>query len=172
MLFRLPIGHERPGENVKSPQELTELLHQRGLKVTPQRYRIFQALASESHPTAEAIHRALRPDMPTTSLKTVYQALNELVELGQIRRLDLGVSARRFDPIVTPHHHLVCLRCERVWHTPADYLRLPGMLPGFTVKEIEVVFRGLCDECRAAGAAAEVAEPGRRIVSSGATPRT
>jgi Fe2+ or Zn2+ uptake regulation protein len=90
--------------------------------------------------------------MPNVSLKTVYQTLNDLSELGEISTLDLGTGAARFDPNVeSTHHHLVCRSCGKVRDVDADFpdLRVPrGAAQGFQVSSAEVVFRGQCDECR------------------------
>jgi len=76
---------------VSSTSELIDRLRRGGLRVTPQRQRIFEILAaSTTHPTAEAVYAAVRHDMPTISLKTVYETLKELVELGEIQQFDLG----------------------------------------------------------------------------------
>jgi Fe2+ or Zn2+ uptake regulation protein len=119
--------------------------------MTPQRQRIFQVLAdSTTHPTAEVVYAAVRSDMPTISLRTVYETLNELVELGEIQQFDLGMGARRFDPNTEPHHHLICVNCGMVRDISADFgqLEVPDELRhGFTVRNTEVSFRGLCEEC-------------------------
>ena len=131
--------------------ELTELFRAHGLKVTPQRQCIFRVLHGNGvHPTAEAVYEATRSEMPTMSLKTVYQALNDLAAMGEIQLLDLGTGSTRFDPNVDAHHHLVCVLCGKVRDLYAEYRGLrvpPSQQQGFTVGSAEVVFRGLCDEC-------------------------
>lgn len=121
----------------------------RGLKVTPQRERIFRVLhGNGQHPSAEWVHAAAVRDMPTISLKTVYQTLNELARLGEIETMDLGTGSARFDPNTEPHHHLVCRSCGKVRDVYLDFdTRLPTDLHGFTVDSTEIVLRGLCDDC-------------------------
>jgi Fe2+ or Zn2+ uptake regulation protein len=125
----------------------------RGLKVTPQRQSVFRALhASTVHPTAEAVYDTVRAEMPTISLRTVYQTLNDLAAMGEINALDLGTGSARFDPNNGPHHHLVCVSCGRVQDLAADF---PGVtVPvgndfGFEVTDTEIVFRGRCRDCAA-----------------------
>jgi Fe2+ or Zn2+ uptake regulation protein len=134
------------------PAELTDMFRSRGLKVTPQRQCIFQILQGhDGHPTAESIYAAARAEMPMISLKTVYQTLNDLAEMGEIQALDLGTGSTRFDPNVDHHHHLVCTTCGRARDVYADFgdLRVPpGRDEGFTVSRAEVVFRGLCPGCQ------------------------
>jgi len=136
---------------MKTPTELTQLFRDRGLKVTPQRQSIFRVLyGNGSHPTAHAVFEALREQMPTISLRTVYQTLNELVALGEMQLFDVGTGAARFDPATGAHHHLVCTRCGAM--SDVDHCLAGLSLParqrhGFTISGAEVVFRGLCAKC-------------------------
>ena len=135
---------------MKSPAELTELFRSQGMKVTPQRQCIFRVLhGNDVHPTAEAVYAAASAEMPTISLKTVYQTLHELAAMGEIHQLDLGTGSTRFDPNVEGHHHLVCTRCGKVRDV---YVRprvrvSDDQLEGFVVDSTEVVLRGLCKQC-------------------------
>ncbi len=154
---------------MESPEELTDLFRAHGRKITAQRRCIFRALQGDvSHPSAERVYERVRREMPNVSLKTVYQTLNDLADLGVIAALDVGTGSTRFDPNVeTTHHHLVCRSCGKVRDLAVD---LPGLgVPrraalGFAVDSAEVVFRGLCAECRGSRAhGAQVAEPPLRV---------
>jgi Fe2+ or Zn2+ uptake regulation protein len=139
---------------MQSSDELTDLFRAQGRKITAQRQCIFRALEDDvTHPSAERVHEKVRREMPNVSLKTVYQTLNDLAELGEIAVLDLGTGAARFDPNVeTPHHHLVCRSCAKVRDLSAEFPGLkvpPRAAQGFRVSSAEVIFRGLCDQCRA-----------------------
>ena len=137
---------------MKSAAELTELFRARGLKVTPQRQAIFRILHdAETHPTAECVYAAVTREMPTVSLRTVYQTLNDLSEMGEILQLDLGTGSARFDPNIDDHHHLVCDACGRIVDVYADTTGLrvaPRQRHGFDITSTEVVFRGRCAQCR------------------------
>ena len=151
---------------MRCPEELTALFRERGWKVTPQRQCIFRILHDNpTHPTADAVYAVARAEMPTISLRTVYQTLNDLAAIGEVNVLDLGTGSVRFDPDRGPHHHLVCTGCGAVRDLFAEFsgLRVPaGMEQGFTVGDAEVVFRGLCEACSSAeGARAGTAGAGR-----------
>ncbi|WCO65653.1 Fur family transcriptional regulator [Iamia majanohamensis] len=139
---------------MRSPDELTDLFRSRGLRVTPQRQCIFGVLHDSSvHPTAEAVHADVVAHMPTVSLRTVYQTLNDLADMGELVPLDLGTGSTRFDPTVAPHHHMVCDRCGRVHDLHADVgeVAVPeAERDGFTIFATEIVFRGLCEHCSSA----------------------
>ena len=138
---------------MQSVDALSDIFRANGRKITAQRQCIFRALEGDvTHPSAERVHQRVRREMPNVSLKTVYQTLNDLAELGAISVLDIGTGSARFDPNVEhAHHHLVCRSCGKVRDVAAD---LPGLTvsaqgaQGFVVDSAEVVFRGLCDGCR------------------------
>lgn len=138
---------------MQSPDALTDLFRANGRKITAQRQCIFRALEGDAtHPSAERVHERVRREMPTVSLRTVYQTLNDLAELGAISVLEVGTGQARFDPNVeTRHHHLVCRSCGRVRDLAADFpdLQVPRRAAqGFDVDSAEIVFRGLCDVCK------------------------
>ncbi len=136
---------------MKSPDQLAARFRAAGRKVTPQRLGIFGVVAgSTEHPSAELVWDRVRAEMPTISLKTVYQTLNELAELGEIQALDLGTGSLRFDPTAEAHHHLVCRGCGRVQDVHADFtdVQVPEAAgDGFVVSSTEIVFRGWCPAC-------------------------
>ena len=136
---------------MRSPDELTELFREQGLRVTPQRQLIFRLLeGNDRHPTAEWVYQQARSEMPTISLKTVYQTLNDLAAMGEIQALDVGTGSARFDPNIDHHHHLVCERCGRTQDVIVDVSSLKlgrRQLHDFSVTSAEIVFRGLCNTC-------------------------
>ena len=136
---------------MKTSTELTQLFRDRGLKVTPQRQCIFWVLhGNGSHPTAHAVFQSVREEMPTISLRTVYQTLNDLVALGEIQQFDVGTGAARLDAATGAHQHLVCTKCGAMRDAHWDFAGLclpPRQHQGFTISGAEVIFRGLCAEC-------------------------
>jgi Fur family peroxide stress response transcriptional regulator len=137
---------------MKTVEELSTQFREHGLRVTPQRQAIFRLLHGvDSHPTVEALFEAARTEMPTISLKTVYQTVHDLEAMGEVTVLDVGTGAIRVDPNVEDaHHHLVCTRCGNVRDVLVDVadLRVPSRYRReFHIEAVEVVFRGLCESC-------------------------
>jgi Fe2+ or Zn2+ uptake regulation protein len=135
--------------------ELSERFRAEGLRVTPQRQVIFRLLqGNDEHPTVEALYESARSNMPTISLKTVYQTVHDLEAMGEVTLLDLGTGSVRVDPNVgVRHHHLICTRCNKVRDVVVDIgtLNVPAKArQGFHVDDVEVHFRGVCDECASA----------------------
>ena len=136
--------------------DLIQLLHARGQRVTPQRLVILRELRRRRrHATAEEIHHAVSEELPGTSIPTVYAALELLVELGLVRRIDTPTAAL-YDAGVEPHQHAVCRRCGRVQDVDGR-LNANGLLraadaAGFHPESAELIITGLCEECAAKAA--------------------
>jgi Fur family peroxide stress response transcriptional regulator len=128
-----------------------------GLKLTPQRMAIVKELASdETHPTAQEIFERLRPGLPTMSFATVYNTLGALSSAGLCAGMSLSPGSGRFDPNMTPHHHVVCDVCGAVrdvpavvdgGHESAAARAVAQVAPGFDLRSIERIFRGVCAAC-------------------------
>ena len=58
-----------------------EKLKEKGLKVTPQRVAIYEAIVNlKNHPTAENVIEYIKLNHPNISVGTVYKVLDSLVE--------------------------------------------------------------------------------------------
>ena len=125
----------------------------RGVRVTPQRRAVTDALATihgrftvfELHERAQGLHRRL-------GLATTYRTLELLRESGAVRLLadERGPSYIRCHP--GHHHHLVCVGCGVVQETElcaapaADEIRNRH---GFEPEAHDVEIYGRCARCAA-----------------------
>lgn len=143
--------------------EMLSDLKRAGLKMTPQRIAIVRLFAAdESHPTAQDLFERLQPDFPSMSFATVYNTLDALAAAGLCGTLRLG-NAARFDPNTEAHHHAVCESCGEVHDIPAHTLaptaaavrNLRRKAPGFSVRSVERIYRGLCSACAAKAQASD-----------------
>ena len=124
-----------------------------GFQLTVQRRVILEAvLLRDDHPTAEQICDTIRAQVPEISRGTVYRTLISLVQLGAIRRAHHLGPATRFDSNTDQHHHLVCVRCNRVIDIEdarLDNLPLPDRRrTGFRITDYSIHFTGLCADCQ------------------------
>jgi Fur family peroxide stress response transcriptional regulator len=131
-------------------------LKRAGLKLTAQRQAIVQEFAADpTHPTAQDLYDRLRGAYPQMSFATVYNTLDALAAAGLSGTLRIG-NAARFDPNTAPHHHVVCERCGAIADVPARTLdpspaavrNLSRAAPGFRVRSIERIYKGLCAACQ------------------------
>jgi Fur family transcriptional regulator, peroxide stress response regulator len=105
-----------------SPQRLREALEKGGCRFTRQRVAVYQYLASvESHPTAEEVYAAIRPEMPRISLATVYKALDALVVCNLANKLTFSDGPARYDCHDEAHYHLRCVKTGKVCDLPTPF---------------------------------------------------
>jgi Fe2+ or Zn2+ uptake regulation protein len=135
---------------MRAPLELVSAFRAQGRKITPQRQLLFQLLHNnDAHPTAESLYTIASTKMPGISLRTVYQTLNELAEMGELQFIDVGSGATRFDPNIGDHHHVVCDECGELRDVDvkgASHLKPTGA-EDFTVTDVGVLFHGTCKKC-------------------------
>ena len=126
------------------------------LAVTPQRLAIFRQLAAtDRHPSAEELHAAVRREMPTLSLATVYKTLDTLAAIGAVRPVSRLGARGRWDANLGPHHHLICTECgavgdvtERALDAAARPARRVAARHGFAAAGHAVEIFGRCAACR------------------------
>ncbi|MBW1840804.1 MAG: transcriptional repressor [Deltaproteobacteria bacterium] len=120
--------------------------------MTQQRKVILEELQKlETHPSADEIYSIVRRRLPRVSLGTVYRNLEVLSELGEIQKLELSGSLKRYDWDTKKHYHIRCMHCNMVEDAPiAPLNQLENDLYGATVYQIighNLEFTGLCPGC-------------------------
>ncbi len=131
-----------------------QLLRSHGVQVTAQRLAVLRAVSRCPHGTAEAIAEVVRADIGAISRQAVYDTLGMLVDKGLIRRIQpAGSPARYEDRVGDNHHHLICRVCGKTVDVACAVGEAPCLTPdadaGFQIDEAEVIYWGVCPECRA-----------------------
>jgi len=133
-----------------SIEQINQKLKDAGLKVTPQRLAILEAVYDlGNHPTAENIIDYIRAAHPGVATGTVYNVLDVLVDNKLVKRVKTDKDAMRYDGIVEKHHHLYCAESERIEdyfdeeldHTLKEYFRKKE-IPGFEIRDIILQVNG------------------------------
>jgi Fur family peroxide stress response transcriptional regulator len=133
-------------------QRVITRLREKGLKVTPQRIAILNHLdGNTDHPSVEDIHREVSRAFRTISLATVYNTLDTLVQLHEVRAIDVDPGRKHYDPDTRPHHHAICTHCHGIQDVFADLaaaVQVPAAVTDtFRVDETAVYLRGVCLDC-------------------------
>jgi Fur family peroxide stress response transcriptional regulator len=98
-----------------SIRQIKEKLVEKGLKVTPQRIAILEAIYTlKNHPTVEMIMDFIKETHPGIASATVYKVLDTLVENQLIKRVKTDKDSMRYDGILENHHHLYCSESEEI----------------------------------------------------------
>lgn len=110
--------------------EIRNKISEKGLKVTPQRMRVLEAIYRlDNHPTAENIIDFIRTNDPNVGSGTVYKVLETLVENNLLTKVKTEKDAMRYDGVLENHHHLYCIECNYI----EDFVneKLDGLLKTF-----------------------------------------
>ena len=135
----------------RNDKDYIAILRDHGLQVTYQRLAIYQALCNTvEHPSAEHIYQQVRKRFPMISLGTVYKTLERFYEVGLIEKVSPVTEVARYDANISPHHHLVCVKCQAIQDILAPLLYEKISIPdtnGFHVLRHQVLVHGYCPEC-------------------------
>ena len=131
-------------------EDISKKLIEKGLKVTPQRIAILEAIIRlNNHPTADQIMDYIRKNNPNISLATVYKVLDALVKNGLIKNVKTDKDIKRYDAFLENHHHIYFSDSEEIEDYTDDELN--GLLkryfekkkiPNFKIEDIKLQIIG------------------------------
>jgi len=127
-------------------------LHEKGLKVTPQRIAIIEAIenSGDLHPSALQIYREARKKSPKLSLSTTYATIKEFSRLNLIKTLQFDRVENRYETELKDHINLICESCGKIidYHSSESAIRVQiAKRTGFQATDSRLEFYGLCRTC-------------------------
>ena len=134
--------------------DLGAALRARGMRLTPQRRRIVDALTSLEHGTPDAVAAKVTEDGGAAlPLSTIYRGLDALEELGIVSHTHLDHRAPTYHLADhATHIHLVCLGCGTVSEAPiataAEFAGNVRDATGFDPDVTHMAIHGWCASCR------------------------
>jgi Fur family ferric uptake transcriptional regulator len=137
-----------------SATELKNALKQRGLRMTPQRQLVLDAVAStRGHLSAEQVYQHVVRSFPDVNISTVYRTLEVLEDLGVVRHTHFHDGVAQYERTdQAPHHHMQCTRCGSEFELDLEVLQpLADDLRrryGFEADLAHSAIVGLCRACR------------------------
>ena len=137
-----------------------ESLRSAGRRVTKQRLAVLAAVEQSPHSTADDVVTAVRAELADITVQSVYVVLSDLTVSGLLRRIETPNSPARYETRVNDnHHHAVCTGCGRIEDVDCAVGHAPCLTPAWspgsnqmTIQIADVVYQGLCSDCREASA--------------------
>lgn len=141
------------GESV-TDTSLARVLHSRGLRMTPQRQLVLDAVSRLGHATPEQVHAEVQQTADAVNITTIYRTLELLEDLGLVTHTHLSHGAPTYHAADEhPHIHLVCRECGGVVEEDPALLRPVAerltAAHGFEVDIAHVALFGVCARCGA-----------------------
>lgn len=129
-----------------------ELLKSCDLSLTSVRLAVLEVLEKHPHVDASSIFEKVHEKIAAASKQAIYNNLSTLVEHGIVREIKPKGHASLYETRTGDnHHHVVCRSCGAVEDTDCKG-HAPCLTPsddhGFEVDEAEVIFWGMCPDCR------------------------
>ncbi|MCY0904560.1 Fur family transcriptional regulator [Arthrobacter sp. H14-L1] len=145
------------GSGATAEHEWEQQLHSHDRRVTKQRLAVLAAVARSQHSTAEAITAAIRAELPSITVQSIYVVLADLTRLGMLRRIEPPNSPARYETRTGDnHHHAICTSCGRIEDVDCAVGHAPCLTPeldaGATIGHIiiaDVLYQGTCSACAA-----------------------
>lgn len=133
-----------------SRTDLKQELIDAGIRPSVQRLAIFEYVRQScQHPTAEVVYEALRDELGSLSLTTVYNTLKLFVDSGLISMLTIDDTFRCFDGNRKCHAHFRCNHCGKIvdLKMKEDFISLVDGLEGYEITDAQLYLKGLCPAC-------------------------
>lgn len=129
--------------------DIAAMLHEAGLKVTPGRVRVLDALLVAAQPLS---HADIEASLPDADRVTLYRVLDSLVACGlALKAVDTrGVfrySASDAQREHKGHVHFRCTDCGGVFCLKAAPPPPPKLPRGFRLATVELDVSGVCARC-------------------------
>lgn len=125
-------------------------LSEKGLKVTPKRISILEAIIElQNHPTADEIVNYIRNRKLKIATATVYKALDILVAKKVINKVETDKNIIRYDALLEPHHHLISSESDLIKDYQNDEINKilkeyfkKNKIRGFDIEDIKLQIIG------------------------------
>jgi Fur family transcriptional regulator, ferric uptake regulator len=109
-------------ESHDTPSDM-DALRARGLRATPQRLMILEALRTgHGHVTVHEIVQFVHRAYPSVNVATIYRALDDLHVADMVDKTDLGQKGISYELVRQRHHHVICERCGGIAAIDDDVL--------------------------------------------------
>jgi Fur family ferric uptake transcriptional regulator len=119
---------------------------------TPQKTAIYDVVNAARLPlTPSEICSLAQKKFPSLGIATVYRALKQFVQEGQVRVVEIPGIAPHYESTGRQHHHFFfCKQCKHLSNLLGCIRGINQLAPrGFTVDRHEIVLYGNCAECNA-----------------------
>lgn len=136
------------------PKVSIEIFKRYGLKATRRRAAVYELLAKADKPLdVQEINDSLELHAIRINRTTIYRILSVFFQNNLVSQVELSEGKFRYELAgSTHHHHLVCLKCDRIQEI--DSCNLTSLEEtirhklSFTVKTHKLEFFGICGSCQ------------------------
>ncbi len=130
--------------------QITKLLKDYDLKVTPQRMCIVEELMHNGHLSIEELYEKIREKFPSLSLATVYKNIHAMMDKEFIKEVKIPNLKSKFELSKEDHAHIICKYCGKVEDinvNSMDIIKEVESKSSYQIDHTELIFSGICPTC-------------------------
>ncbi len=101
------------------------------------------------HPSADQLYDKVHEKDKSISKGTLYRNLNQLADLGIIKKIDGLDNSAHFDHNIHEHYHFICNKCKKIFDIEKEDIQIPEIKhnEGFIITNRDIILKGICSEC-------------------------
>lgn len=130
----------------------TDIMNAKGVKPTPNRLLVLRALTGGATPQS---FTELEQSLPTMDKSSIFRVLQHFVEHDIVHLIEGGDGVARYEAcrgeglctVSDMHIHFYCTHCHRTYCLEQTPVPLPAFPPGFEVRAVNYMAKGLCPRC-------------------------
>ena len=140
---------------MKKISDILKVLSTNGFRITLIRKEVLSLILKNNNPLSSLeIQKLLLKKKIKADKTTIYRELEFLKSQGLIDGVQFSDKIRRYETSIGHHHHVVCLKCDRVEHIKlkGDLFREQKIIENnnkFKIISHSLEFYGLCPTCQA-----------------------
>ena len=132
--------------------DLSKILKNKNLKVTPQRIAILEELQKKGHSSIDDIFYRIKDKIPSISLATIYKNVLALHNADIIKSIKTPNQKQKYEINIKPHIHLFCKICrilEDFEMDTKDFTDECEIKSGYRdIDDVSVLLTGICTKCK------------------------
>jgi len=128
----------------------TNILREHNLKATPQRIAMLEYIDYYGHINIDKLYHNVQKKFKSISLATIYKNINSMVENMLLFEVKLPNEKSVYEITKQNHSHLLCEKCGDIIDIDInieDKTKEISLKNNFEVKQVNLVFSGLCKNC-------------------------
>lgn len=130
----------------------TNILKEKGLRVTQQRVLIYDVLNEyRIHPTVDMLYSIVTEIDSSIGIATVYKTIDAFKTHNIVKEIKCDNTPSRYDINTTSHAHFECIECNKFVDLPLidvdTFIQKNDENSEYTIHSANVIFSGVCPEC-------------------------
>ena len=134
-------------------KQISQCLHAKGMRATPQRIAVYEALTLlPDHPDLAAVYAFMKKGLLTMTQNRVKETLGTLCAAGIVQMIEFRDGVMRYDLNTEGHMHFLCTACGAIENIDTavqeEFLRQVSAKTDYCIKDWKFYFYGFCRECQ------------------------